>query len=392
MRPMLAPRRRCHPSLAACRPRLGVLATHAIQYQAPLYQELSRRAVVDLEVAFLSLQGALAYRAPGFDVTLAWDIDLLDGYRSTLLEHGSRADKARWLFALSNWLRSQDIVVLHGHADPEMLIAAAACRSWRVPYLLRGDSRAETEAIGWRRLMRHLLASFTVSGAAGALPIGQLNAAFYNRYGSIPHFGAPYSVDNDRFRIASDAMRSMRTERLISVGLDPCRPTVVFSGKLTSRKRPLDAVRAIARSEGKLNLLVLGDGPLREEIHHFEDQLPVRCLGFINQADLPGWYACGDVLVLPSEKEPWGLVVNEGMACGLIPVVSNAVGCAPDLVDGIGEIVAVGDVDELAGALVRASRNACGRREEIQQRLERYTVIETARGYEQAALALHRTA
>ena len=380
---------RCRPASAASRPRLGVLATHAIQYQAPLYQELARRAVVDLGVAFLSGKGARPYRDPGFGVTLAWDIDLLDGYRWTLLEHQTRAERSRWLFALSHWLRRYDIVVIHGHANPEMLLAAASCRALNVPYLLRGESHPETAAIGWRRLARHALASFTVGGAAGALPIGQLNAAFYDRYASIPHFRAPYSVDNDRFRVASEAMRSTRTERLISLGLDPRRPTAIFSGKLTRRKRPLDAIQAIGCSKGELNLLILGDGPLREEVRHFEARLPVRCLGFVNQADLPGWYASGDVLVLPSEGEPWGLVVNEGMACGLVPVVSDAVGCGPDLVDGVGEIFPVGKVDELADALARASRDACSRREKIRRRLERYTLTETARGYEQAALSMH---
>jgi glycosyltransferase involved in cell wall biosynthesis len=390
MKYLLVPGRCDRPRPASSRPRLGVLASHAIQYQAPLYQELSRRALVDLNVAFLSQQGARPYHDPGFGVTLAWDIDLLGGYRSTLLEHDSRSAKIRWLFALSAWLRRQDIVVLHGHANPKMLIAAAACRTLAVPYLLRGDSTAETAAVGWRRLARHVLATLTVAGAVGALPVGQRNAKFYERYGSIPHFLAPHSVDNDRFRAASSAMRPLRTERLTSLGLDPGRPTAIFSGKFTPRKRPLDAVQAIGHCRGELNLLMLGDGPLREDIRHYEAQLPVRCPGFINQADLPGWYASGDILVLPSEKEPWGLVVNEGMACGLVPVVSDAVGCAPDLVDGIGEIVPVGNIGELASALTRASRDGRARREKIQQRLESYTITETARGYEQAALALHR--
>jgi glycosyltransferase involved in cell wall biosynthesis len=387
---MPGPRRDRGPSPVASRPRLGVLAAHVIQYQAPLYQELARRAQVNLEVAFFSQQGTRPYLDQGFGVTVAWDVDLLGGYQSVMLEHESLGGKARWPFTLSNWLRRQDIVVLHGYADPKMLLAAATCRAFRVPYLLRGDSHPETAAIGWRRLARHLLASFTVTGAAGALPIGLLNTAFYDRYGTIPHFHAPYSVDNDRFRANSDAMRSMRSERLRSLGLDPSRPTAVFSGKLTSRKRPLDAVRAIGRCQGQLNLLMLGDGPLREEIREFEAQLPVRCLGFVNQADLPGWYGSGDILVLPSEKEPWGLVVNEGMACGLVPVVSDAVGCGPDLVDGVGEIVPVGNIDELASALVRAADDTPARREKVQQRLERYTIAETARGYERAALTLHQ--
>jgi len=371
------------------RPRLGILATHPIQYQAPLYQELSRRGVVDLEVAFLSSCGAQPYHDPGFGVTVAWDVDLLAGYRWTLLERKPLVAKASWLLSASKWLRRQDIVVLHGHADPEMLLAVAACRLLHVPYLLRGDSHPESSAAGWRRIARHLLATFVVRRAAGALPIGWLNAAFYDRYGRIPQYTAPYSVDNDRFRTMSDTARPSRMQRLESLGLNPQRPTVIFSGKLVPQKRPLDAVHAIAHSGGALNLVMLGDGPLREEVRRYESHLPVRCLGFVNQAELPGWYASGDVLVLPSEsREAWGLVVNEGMACGLAPVVSADVGCAADLVRGVGEIVPVGDVEALAVALLRASRDADGRSDKIRRRIARYTVTETAKGFEQAALAL----
>jgi glycosyltransferase involved in cell wall biosynthesis len=372
------------------RPRLGVLATHAIQYQAPLYQALSRRGEVELDVGFLSDAGARPRRDAGFGAAVAWNIDLLGGYRWTLLDHRSPLALARWPARLAGWLRRQDVVVLHGHADPRMLLAAAACRVLGVPYLLRGDSEARTRATGWRRLARHLAASCTVRCAAGALPVGQLNAGFYRRYGRLPLFAAPHSVDNDRFRDAADAARATRASRLASLGLDPRRPVVIFSGKLTPGKRPLDAVRAIGLCQQELSMLLLGDGPLRSQIGALETRLPVRCLGFVNQAELPAWYACGDVLVLPSEVEQWGLVVNEGMACGLVPVVSDAVGCAPDLVAGVGEIFAVGNVSSLARALITASRDAPRRRENIRRRLERFTLTETARGYERAALALRR--
>jgi glycosyltransferase involved in cell wall biosynthesis len=280
--------------------------------------------------------------------------------------------------------------VLHGHADPDILLAVAACRLLGVPYLLRGDSQAESAAAGPRRVARHLVAGAVVRGAAGALPIGERNAAFYRRYGRIPHHLAPYSVDNERFRVMSDAARPDRASRLASLGLDPERPTVVFSGKLIAQKRPLDLVHAIERGGAQLNLLLLGDGPLRADVGRYEGRLPVRCLGFVNQAALPGWYASGDILALPSGREPWGLVVNEGMACGLIPVVSDAVGCGPDLVHGIGEIVPVGDVDALAAALTRVAADAPHRRERLRERLTGFSVPQTAAGYERAALALSR--
>jgi hypothetical protein len=57
-------------------------------------------------------------------------------------------------------------------------------------------------------------------------------------------------------------------------------------------------------------------------------------------------------------------------------------------VRGVGEIVPVGDVEALAAALLRASNDAQARHDKIRGRLARYSVTETAKGYEQAALAL----
>jgi glycosyltransferase involved in cell wall biosynthesis len=367
------------------RPRLGVLATHPIQYQTPLYQELSRRGAVDLEVAFLSDSGARAYHDPGFGTEITWDIDLLGGYRSLLLAPGAGSGRVHWPGRLAAWIRRQDAVVLHGHADPRMLFAAAACRVLGVPYLLRGDAHPRPLSRGPRVAARHAVARLIVRGAAAALPAGQLNAAFYQRYGPVPRFDAPYSVDNDRFAAKAAAARGERAARLASLGLDTRLPVVVFSGKLVPGKRPFDLLDAVGSTGVRLNLLVLGDGPLREEVRGFEGRLPMRCLGFVNQADLPGWYACGDILALTSGVEQWGLVVNEGMACGLVPVVSDAVGCAPDLVQGVGEVYPTGDVGALAHALATVCRDLDDRKARAQARLAGFTVARTAYGYEQAA-------
>lgn len=372
------------------RPRLGVLATHPIQYQAPLYQELARRAVVELEVAFLSEIGAMQYHDPDFGITLAWDIDLLSGYRSTTLPRKSLSGKVDWLRTTIRWLRAQDVVVLHGYSDPEMLLAAAACRLYRVPYVLRGDSQSESSAAPLRRAARNAVASTVVRNAAGALPIGRRNADFYHRYGRVPHYAAPYSVDNERFLAVSAAARPSRPERLASIGLDPSQLTIIFSGKLTARKRPLDIVRALELSNSPFNLLLLGDGPLAAEVRSFERHLPVRCLGFINQVEIPCWYGIGDILALPSGREPWGLSVNEGMACGLVPVVSDAVGCGPDLVRGIGEVFPVGDTDALAAAIAAVANDIGARRSRLHDRLSDFSLAETAVGYERAAIELSR--
>ena len=77
-------------------------------------------------------------------------------------------------------------------------------------------------------------------------------------------------------------------------------------------------------------------------------------MGFVNQSELPAVYASADLLVLPSDgQETWGLVVNEAMACGIPAVVSDAVGCGPDLIEPgrTGAIFPFGDMAALTAAI-----------------------------------------
>ena len=88
-------------------------------------------------------------------------------------------------------------------------------------------------------------------------------------------------------------------------------------------------------------MLFVGDGVLAERVQASISPANGVVTGFVNQSDLPIYYHAADILVLPSDEETWGLVVNEAMAAGTLPVVSDKVGCAPDLVDGVGEVLFV---------------------------------------------------
>src|SRR5207244_3025893 len=100
-------------------------------------------------------------------------------------------------------------------------------------------------------------------------------------------------------------------------------------------KRPLDVLAAFQALEhrDRAALLYVGDGPLRGTIEaRAAGMANVKVTGFRNQTELPRAYAAADVLVLPSEFEPWGLVVNEALNFGLAVIASDRVGAAPDLV------------------------------------------------------------
>jgi glycosyltransferase involved in cell wall biosynthesis len=367
------------------RPRLGVLDFHPIQYHTPLYRRLADRGRVRLDVLYLRDTGYRPVVDPGFGVPVAWDIDLLSGYEHSFLgECGRRVGRLSATGRLARWLRSHDVVVVYGHSDPRMLFAAAACRAMGVPFLLRGSAAPDGLSTGIRRHFRDGIARAVVSSSAGGLALGKLNWAFYEKYGAPRIVFAPHSVDNDRFARSPAVGRS---ELLARWGLDDTAPVIMFCGKLYPGKRPLDLVAAADALGQKVTLIFVGDGVLANRVRASLPPGRGVVTGFVNQADLPSYYHTADVLVLPSDHETWGVVVNEAMAAGVLPVVSDRVGAGPDLVDGIGEVYPRGDVTALTEALRRVlGRLADGEvKDKMRRRVARYSVDVTAVGFEQAA-------
>ena len=92
------------------------------------------------------------------------------------------------------------------------------------------------------------------------------------------------------------------------------------------------------RTAGVNRILIcffVGDGELRPALEAHAARLgwnSIRFLGFKNQTALPGYYDLCDVFVLPSVQEPWGLAINEVMNAGRAVIVSDEMGCGPDLV------------------------------------------------------------
>jgi glycosyltransferase involved in cell wall biosynthesis len=195
-------------------------------------------------------------------------------------------------------------------------------------------------------------------------------------------FFAPHFVDTDFFRSRSSLGADARLRTREALGIEADEIVVLFVGRLIALKRPADVPRALVglRGNGRSYRAVFaGAGPLEAEVRETGRRLGVATtlLGFRNQTELPAVYAAADMLVLPSEQETWGLVVNEAMACGLPVVVSDRVGCAPDMVEPgtTGEVFRCGDVAELASAIGRVSSRlgSAAVAEALQRRTQAYS-------------------
>lgn len=348
--------------------RLAYLVSHPIQYQAPLLRLIAAQPDIDLTVFFQS-EGALhGSLDPGFGQVVRWDVPLLEGYRSEFLPSlGPRSAERSFSYGIVGRLRRGgfDALWVHGYAPAFNWQAMLAAKAMGLKIFVRDEATASSiKRSPARRLAKRLFFRVLAGVADGFLAIGSANRDYYLAQGIAASriFSVPYCVDNNFFAARAAASSARREALRSELGLELGRPVILFGSKFQPRKRPLDLLRAYARLVAAATayappyLLYAGDGELRAALEAEaarEGLAGVRFLGFRNQTELPAFYDLCDVFVLPSANEPWGLVVNEVMAAARPVVVTDEVGCAPDLVrPGVnGFTVAVGDVAALAAAL-----------------------------------------
>jgi len=348
--------------------RVLLVATHPTQYSAPAYQRLARDPRVEIQVAYCSLQGASAGFDPGFGREVEWDIPLLEGYPWAQLPNRSPRPGLERFGGLVNtglWKlirRGQfDAVIFYtGYRYATFWLGLLAAKASRTAVLFGTDAATLDSRDGraWKRRVKRLLWPLLFRLADVAIVPSTTGMNLMRSLGFPENRVAltPYVVDNQRWEEA--AARTNRTAVRSGWAIPADASVIVFSAKLQPWKRPLDLVRAFARAAVPGSYLLLaGEGPLRPAIEKEVEQLGlkdrVKMLGFVNQSALPEVYRAADVLVLPSDYEPFGVVVNEAMLCGCVPIVSDKVGARLDLVDAgsTGFVFPVGDVERLASLL-----------------------------------------
>ncbi|WP_395686633.1 glycosyltransferase family 4 protein [Caenimonas koreensis] len=352
------------------RPRVLAVASHPIQYQAPLFRALALSTEIDFSVLFIIIPDAVQ-QGRGFGLAFNWDIPLLDGYRWNKVDDVRGRGNLDGFFAARlpsprALLRDArpDVLLLTGwHMWPLIQLLVAASIEG-IPVIMRGDSNA----LKPRRWAVQLFHRLLLSRCAAFLPVGRASRDFYLGYGITTEcfFDAPHFIDNQRFAQTADKLRPERAALRAKWGIAEAATCFLYAGKLEPKKRILDVLAALREARGQtsapLHLLVVGTGELMEQAKAAvaQHELPVTFAGFLNQTEIPASYVACDCLVLASDfGETWGLVVNEAMACGKPAIVSDRVGCGPDLVTpGVtGDIFAFGDTQALAQCMVRAAQD-----------------------------------
>jgi len=338
--------------------RRVVIATEIISpYRIPLFNTLAQESGVDVHVIFLSetdpeLRQWRVYKEDihfSYEVLPSWR-KRIRGYNVLLNGGLERALDAA----------SPDAILFGGYNYLASWQALLWAQFHRVPFLLWSESNLQDQR-GGRAAVEFLKLQFLKCCSGFAVP-GK-SAFEYLRAKGIPAeliLAAPNAVDNHFFTNAAAAAR--RADAKYRRDLSLPRRYFLFVGRLVAEKGVFDLLAAYAKLEAKLRenvgLIFVGDGVARTRLTEQARTISpgtIRFPGFAQREELAVYYALADMLILPTRSDPWGLVVNEGMACRLPVIVSRAAGCAADLVDDgwNGAVVPPADIPALTKAMRR---------------------------------------
>jgi glycosyltransferase involved in cell wall biosynthesis len=267
---------------------------------------------------------------------------------------------------LIDYLKANNIraVIMFGYRYISYRRTIRYCHQSGIPLFINNDSNIQNDrrVSPAKRWLKARMYGSWLRQVSGVMPMGQFGDQFFIRYGANPQrlYRVPYTPDYHSFAVRDE---SRLHEFRRKFGLSSDRKYFLYSGRLAAVKRVdllIDAFGTITAERPDWDLVVAGDGVLGKELRQrVPESLRRRVIwtGFLEQEELKSAYLACDVLVLPSDFEPWAVVVQEAMAAGLVVVASDVVGSAHELIaDGHnGRIFAAGDQGELEKALLQVS-------------------------------------
>lgn len=306
------------------------------------------------------------------------DVELRVYFISAALtqDWGSRLDDIAILLPANPWsalrVLLSDIVsgkfdVLHlaGWGNPLMLCSLIVGGLYRRKITVESDTQLPIGLAFWKRVIKRILYPVIFSLVDIAFPGGSRQKQYFEYYG-VPVDKiriAQMTVDVNSIALRSDLARLNKLNLLSKWNLPEVGTLFLYVGRLNIHKGGVhDLIEAFARLNHlkDIGLVIAGDGELHDfVVSSASPSSRITYLGRLPADEIPDLYAVGDVLVLPSHSENWGLVVNEAMASCLPVITSDRVGCVDDLVihGQTGMIFSSGNVAKLAEAMQFLSGN-----------------------------------
>lgn len=333
--------------------RLVILTEIIAPYRIPVFNALAQHPEIDLKVIFLAKTDPSTRQWRIYAEEIRFEYEILPSWRTRIRKY--------------NLLLNQKVVGALRRANPDAIVCGGYnyLASWqalrwakrnRVRFLLWCESTANDDRAG-HRMVESLKKNF-FDKCDGCIVPGTAAGEYARQMGVSPEhiFIAPNPVDNDLFASRADDARQNAPR--VRAELDLPARYFLFAGRLVKSKGVFELLEAYGslneNLRSQVGLVFAGDGPLRSELESIAKSIctgTTRFAGFVHRDELASYYGLADCLVFPTHSDPWGLVVNEAMACGLPVICGQPAGCAADLVKSNGRVIDPRNVGQLARAM-----------------------------------------
>ncbi|MFN8256527.1 MAG: glycosyltransferase family 4 protein [Bacteroidales bacterium] len=342
--------------------KLAIITTHPIQYNAPVFKLLAERKKIEIKVFYTWENAKEGVFDKKFGQRVKWDIPLLEGYDYQFVKNISKDPGTHHFKGMVNPTLVSEIenwgakaVLIFGWNFQSHFKAMRYFKG-KIPVFFRGDSHLLDEKPGIRTVLRRIWLRFVYTYIDFALYVGTNNKNYFIKHGIKENqlIFTPHSVDNQRFEDNDGQYQLKANEWRLKLGFNEQDLVIIYVGKFDEVKNLLFLIESFKQVKGRgdIKLLFVGKGILESKMISISAE-NINYLPFHNQTLMPVVYRLGDIVVLPSKSETWGLTVNEAMACGKPVLVSDKVGCAVDLVKNNvnGKIFKSGDSGDLINIL-----------------------------------------
>ena len=335
--------------------RTAILTEIIAPYRIPVFNSLARRTELDLHVLFLAETDEILRQWRVYKDEISFSYQVLPSWRwrandSTLVLN-------RGLCSALDALNPQ-VTICGGYNYVASWQALWWAKRHGVEFVLWSESNSHDARA--RRPWIEFMKTYFLRHCDRFVVPGKSSLEYLRSLGSPQNsiFTAPNAVDNRLFSTQAEYARAHAGEFRERMKL-PSR-YILFVGRLVAEKGVFDLLEAYGKLEGRLRsdvaLVFAGDGVSKDQLAEQAKQIDPGMIcfpGFTQREDLAGIYALAELLILPTHSDPWGLVVNEAMACGLPIVVTNVAGCSADLVeDGCnGFVIPPRDSEKLSMAI-----------------------------------------
>lgn len=375
------------PSSGSAAVDVSVIYSIPSPYQEQLFEHIAGRDRINLHVSYCE------ERTSDRD----WAVDIGD-YNHDIFGSVSIGGYQVNTEIIRTLIRRQpDVVVVGGYSGPTMQLAILTSWAQRIPVVLWCESHSRdwrNRKPDLRNRTKDVLLSGLVRGCSSFLVPGSLQRQYLMDHGaprSLIQAGT-HACDVVWFQETAQQSDSLRIRDSYGVTEDVI---VTYVGRLIEEKgltELIDAIGKLNNDSDDVGVIVAGSGPLESELRDRCDRRDLDNVyfpGFVSRSDLPALYGASDIFAFPSRGDPWGVVVNEAMACGLPIVTTDAVGAGYDLVvEGVnGAIVPPKDATALADAITDVvSHNPDRMGQRSQQIIEKWTHQNAAEAVERAVL------